>query len=63
MADADLLKLAANKSSFIDVAQRLMTDELARRHLSLPAEPCAGAAPWSIRKAIAKLTGRRKPAS
>ena len=34
MEDGDLLKLAANKFSFIDVAQRMMTDELERRHLT-----------------------------
>ena len=33
MTDADLLRLAANKSSFVDIAQRLLGEELARRRL------------------------------
>jgi hypothetical protein len=59
MTDSDLLKLAANKSSFIDVAKRIMADELARRHLSLPVEPPPTVAVpprRSIPKALAKLT-------
>ena len=59
MADSDLLKLAANKNSYIDVAQRMMTEELVRRHLSLPAIRSAPGRPrfrWSTRSAIAKLT-------
>ena len=35
MTDAELLRTAANKTSFVDVAQRLLTEELTRRHLEL----------------------------
>lgn len=35
MTDAELLRTAANKTSFVDVAQRLLTAELARRHLEV----------------------------
>ncbi len=53
MADADLLKLAANKRSYIEVAQKMMADELDRRHLSLPADADAVAGTkhrWSFAK-------------
>lgn len=59
MEDADLLKLAANRGSYIDVAQQMMTQELARRHLSLPLEPSTTAgqrAKWSTRNSVAKIT-------
>jgi hypothetical protein len=36
MTDADLLKMAANKTSFIEIAQKAMEDELTRRHLAGP---------------------------
>lgn len=36
MTDADLLKMVANKTSFIEIAQKAMEDELARRHLTPP---------------------------
>ena len=38
MTDADLLKTAANRKSFIPVAQRLLDEEMARRNLQLPQE-------------------------
>lgn len=37
MTDADLLKMAANKTSFIEIAQKAMEDELTRRQLAAPA--------------------------
>jgi hypothetical protein len=36
MDDADLLKLAANRRSYIEAAQKMMDYELERRHLSPP---------------------------
>jgi hypothetical protein len=57
MADADLLRLAANKGSFIEVAQNVMTEELARRHLNPPVEPRSTPGPPSTSNALAKLTG------
>jgi hypothetical protein len=38
MADEDLLKLAANKRSYVDVAQQIMSEEMDRRHLKLPSD-------------------------
>ena len=42
MTDAELLSLAANRSSFIDVAQQTLTEELTRRKLP---EPVAASEP------------------
>ena len=43
MSDEELENAAANKSSFLPVAQKLLSEELYRRHLprdsSLPADP------------------------
>jgi len=36
MTDAELLRIAANESSFIAVAQRILDSELAKRHLTPP---------------------------
>ena len=38
MTDADLLRIAANRVSFIGTAQRVLADELGKRRLA-PAEP------------------------
>jgi hypothetical protein len=38
MTDRDLLAVAANRMSFIDLAQQILREELARRKLTLPAE-------------------------
>jgi len=38
MTDAKLLETAAHKSSFIDLAQKVLAEELARRNLALPVE-------------------------
>ena len=34
MTDVELLRIAANKTSFIDVAQKVLADELTRRGIS-----------------------------
>jgi hypothetical protein len=39
MTDAELLKIAANKNSFIEVAQKVLADELKKRNLAVPPEP------------------------
>lgn len=39
MPDTDLLQVAANRKSFIDVAQKTLTEELAKRHLTAPGPP------------------------
>jgi len=35
MTDAGLLRIAANRSSFVDIAQRVLTDELKKRNLTV----------------------------
>ena len=42
MTDAELLRVAANKTSFIDVAQKILGDELMRRNLTAPGEVLVG---------------------
>ena len=44
LADGDLLAMAANRTSFVEVAQRAMREELERRHLSLPEPPASAQA-------------------
>ena len=36
MTDAELLEVAANKTSFIGIAQKILADELDQRHLTSP---------------------------
>jgi hypothetical protein len=36
MTDAELLQTAANRKSFVTMAQRVLGDEMDRRHLSVP---------------------------
>ncbi len=36
MTNAELLRTAANKNSFIDVAQKVLGEELMKRNLTLP---------------------------
>jgi hypothetical protein len=36
MTDAELLEVAANKTSFIGIAQKILADELDERHLTAP---------------------------
>jgi hypothetical protein len=49
MTDAELLRVAANKTSFIDVAQKILGDELTRRNLTAPGKALAGASVRSER--------------
>jgi hypothetical protein len=39
MPDGELRSAAANKGSFLPLAQRLLTEELQRRHLGAPMGP------------------------
>jgi hypothetical protein len=58
MTDGELLVTAANRSSFIDLAQQTLSEELARRKLVLPAEarpPETAHAPGVLSAAIHKL--------
>jgi hypothetical protein len=52
MTDAELLKIAANKMSFIDVAQKTLADELMRRSLTVTLEVLPGASVQSERTAL-----------
>jgi hypothetical protein len=38
MTDAELLKISENRNSFISLAQRILTDEMEKRHL-MPSKP------------------------
>lgn len=42
MTDEELLSVAANKASFIDVAQKTMAAELMKRNLMAPSEVLPG---------------------
>lgn len=61
MTDRDLLAVAANRTSFIDLAQQVLREELTRRKLALPAEaaPAAEAHRGVLRAAIHGLRWRR----
>jgi hypothetical protein len=50
MTDAELLHTAANRKSFVAMAQRVLDDEMGRRQLSLPlpnAPPVHHSALWN----------------
>jgi hypothetical protein len=42
MTDAGLLSIAANRTSFIEVAQKALDQELAKRSLTVPPEALRG---------------------
>jgi hypothetical protein len=52
MTDAELLRIAANKTSFIDVAQKILGDELMKRNLTATEEALVGASVGSKRTAL-----------
>jgi len=52
MTDAELLRVAANKTSFIDLAQKLLADELMRRNLTAPLQVVPAAGVRSGRRAL-----------
>lgn len=61
MTDADLLQTAANQSSFIPIAQRILVDELGKRSLTplpRPAPPVLHSALWVLRSHLAGFTRR-----
>lgn len=47
MTDPELLGIAAHRNSYIRIAQRILADEMEKRHLG-PAEPAASPARHSI---------------
>jgi hypothetical protein len=56
MTDAELLGIAANKISFIDIAQKVLADELVKRNLTVPlGEPSR---PTVSRKLAVRLAQR-----
>jgi len=64
MTDAELLRVASNRTSFIEVAQTILADELVKRNLvaplavpvdaTLPAEPPAP----NVFERLTKMFGR-----
>jgi len=55
-SDAEILAIAANRSSFIELAQQILAEELSRRHLTLPAETApAAAAAGPLRRLLRTL--------
>ena len=63
MTDQELQAAAANRSSFIELAQQTLSEELARRNLTLPV-PVAAETPHygGFHAAIQRLLLRTKPA-
>jgi hypothetical protein len=55
MDDVELLNTAANRASFIEVAQRLLGEELVRRHLTSEAGSPASPAPGGSSKLEGKV--------
>jgi len=58
MSDGDLLATAANRHSLVDVARRILSEELARRKLALPPEspqPVTERTSSALRAAVGKL--------
>lgn len=51
MTDGDLLRTAANRGSFITIAQQILAEEIARRKLVLP----AGSEPLKAEHAAGKF--------
>jgi hypothetical protein len=66
MSDGDLLAVAANRTSFIDLAQQILREELDRRKLPVPADaspPQAAHSAGGLGAAMHKLFHlRRHPA-
>ena len=57
MTDGEILELSGNRNSFIPVAQKVLGDELRRRHLNLPSPspaPPAGLS-WHLGESWARL--------
>ena len=60
MTDSELLEIAAHESSFIAIAQRILEDEMAKRHLtpSRRVPPVRRSFFRAWREHMAKWTGR-----
>ena len=56
MTDAQLLTMVANRSSFIEVAQKSMVEELARRNLQPQTDAAPGAPIPSERSGLRPFT-------
>ena len=52
MTDVELLRIAANKTSYIDVAQKILGDELMRRNLTVTLEVLPSASVRSERTGL-----------
>jgi len=60
MADAELLRTALHRKSYIELAQRLMSEEIERRHLKMPDEEHSArkTTPGFLEKFAAKFSHR-----
>lgn len=55
MTDSELLETALNRSSFIDVAQKLLGEELKKRNLSVSAAPVPAIQHWTLGDQLARF--------
>ena len=62
MTDSKLLETASHKNSFIGPAQKVLTEELARRNLALPVERCEPAGTAAGSSFLATLVHKLKHA-
>ena len=60
MTDAELLSIAANRTSFIEVAQQALDHELAKRNLTVPPEALRGVIVRFERPAASVFSGLAK---
>jgi hypothetical protein len=61
MTDAEIRELAVNRDSFIPVAQKVLDNELRRRHLQLlpmASPPSRTGFPWHLGESWARLADR-----
>jgi len=58
MTDAELLEVAANKTSFIGIAQKILADELDERHLTAPVSTRQRAPERTALSLVSDLTKR-----
>ena len=62
MTDEDLLAVAANRTSFIELAQQILHEEFDRRKLAFPAEAAPTAGPRGagiVGAALQRLRGKQ----
>ena len=55
MTDAQLVKIAANRASFITTAQKILADEMAKRRLAVPPKPAPQVSPGVLARLVGRL--------